>query len=262
MLLSSAKPLYQCKCFVSRRRTNACSRRRKRGDFARSRHVSAFPVVSRFANPPRLMLTVRPTPGMPVDYRHVVWRLRQRPAVLENKTAMILTLNSIHWLSHAAEQSDLCAHGEVTVQIGSQKLASPADGDWCVSAAALYLLRTLTTDHTPEHPVGEHLIPHCGHTMFVENGSDDVLILGCPQGVNWDVIHQSGQVLLRTTQGTEERLRRHEWQQAVLAFADAVEHFYAHSLPKVPADTDEAAAYAVFLAEWKRRRQAISVAQT
>jgi hypothetical protein len=41
------------------RRTNACSRRRKRGDFTCIRHVSAFPLVNPFARPPRLMLTVR-----------------------------------------------------------------------------------------------------------------------------------------------------------------------------------------------------------
>jgi hypothetical protein len=40
------------------RRTNACSRRRKRGNFPRNRHVSATPLVNPFASPPRLMLTV------------------------------------------------------------------------------------------------------------------------------------------------------------------------------------------------------------
>jgi hypothetical protein len=48
---------------ISRRRlTHACSRRLNRGVFARNRHVSTFPVVSLFASPPRLMLTVRAQP--------------------------------------------------------------------------------------------------------------------------------------------------------------------------------------------------------
>jgi hypothetical protein len=173
---------------------------------------------------------------------------------------MVLLLNDVHWLPHTPEQTDLCAHGEVTVQIGTQQLVTPADGDWCVSAAAIYLLRTLTTDHTPERPVGEHLIPHCGHTMFAQTGSDDVLIMGCPHGVTWDVLHQPGYVLLRTAEGVEEQVPTREWQQAVLKFVNEVEQFYARSLPKVLADTDDPAGYAAFQAEWKRRRQAVSLA--
>jgi hypothetical protein len=169
---------------------------------------------------------------------------------------MVLLLYNLHWLEHTPQQSDLCAHGQVTVQIATQQLATPLDGDWCVSAGAIYLLRTLAADHTAEHPVGEHLIPHCGHSMFSQTGSDDVLILGCSQGVTWEVQHQRDHVLVRTTEGAEERLPAHHWQQAVLTFVDAVAQFYAASLPKVPADTYEAAGYAAFQAEWQRRRQA------
>jgi hypothetical protein len=172
---------------------------------------------------------------------------------------MVLLLHNLHWLGHAPAQTDLCAHGEVTIQIGTQQLATPADGDWCVSAGAIYLFRTLMADHTDGHPVGEHLIPHCGHSMYSQTDSDDVLIMGCSNGVTWEVQHQHDHVLVRTAEGAEERLTAQHWQQTVLAFADAVAQFYAVSLPKVPADAYEAAGYAAFQAEWQRRRQAATL---
>jgi len=172
---------------------------------------------------------------------------------------MILQLLDLHWLAHGVEQYDLCAHGCVTIQIGPETLATQSDGDWCVSAAALYLLRTLTADHTAQAPVGEHLIPHCGHEMYTQIASADVLIMGCPSGVNWDVLHQQGAVILRTATGAEEYLSENVWQQHVIGFSDTVADFYAASLPKTPTNVYESASYAAFQAEWQRRREAASV---
>ena len=169
---------------------------------------------------------------------------------------MLLKPHNLHWLAHAAPETDLCAHGAVTVQIGGRLLATPEAGDWCVSASALYLMRTLTARHTPESPVGEHLIPCCGHWMHVQHDSADVSIMGCPSGIDWEVIHEGANVRLRTSEAEEEILPLEEWRRIVFEFADAVSAFYAASAPKQFSDDYDAQGFAVFQAEWTRRRNA------
>jgi len=126
---------------------------------------------------------------------------------------MLLHVLNLHWLDHVPDQNDLCAHGNVLVQIGAETLSDVERGDWCISAAALYLLRTLTADHTRNTPVGEYLIPCCGHAMYEQTTSNDVLIIGCANGVDWDVHHQDDRVILRTHSGTEEHIARDRWQE-------------------------------------------------
>jgi hypothetical protein len=169
---------------------------------------------------------------------------------------MILKPHNLHWLAHAAPEIDLCAHGAVTVQIGERLLATPEAGDWCVSASALYLMRTLTASHTPESPVGEHLIPCCGHMMYAQNDGADVDIDGCPSGIDWEVIHEGANVRLRASEGQEELVPLAEWRRTVFEFADAVAAFYAASAPKQPSDSYDAQGFAAFQAEWARRRNA------
>jgi hypothetical protein len=167
---------------------------------------------------------------------------------------MILQLHNLHWLAEDAPERDLCAHGAVTVQIGETLLATPDDGDWCVSAASIYLLRTLTTTHTYDAPVGEQLMPCCGFAMYPQDNSADVFIMGCSSGVDWEVHHEGDRVRLRTYQGEEEMLSLEEWRRIVAAFADAVASFYAASAPKQFSDSYDAQGFAAFQAEWARRR--------
>ena len=123
-----------------------------------------------------------------------------------------------------------------------------------VSAAALYLLRTLTTPHSKQAPVGDHLFPCCGFAMW-DVGQPDVVISGCPNGVDFEVLHGVGdaEVLIRAADGREWRLEQSEWQAAVFEFADRVSEFYAASSPKQPSSVDQAG-FQQFTAEWARRR--------
>lgn len=167
---------------------------------------------------------------------------------------MILQVDKLHWLSHMNEQQDLCAHGAVEVQIGEDILDAGQEARWCVSAAALYLLRTLTADHTQDAPVGEHLIPCCGHTLYSQGREADVVITGCPNGLDWKIRHRDSTVLFRTPNGREEQITLIEWQQKVVTFADTVELFYKTSVPKQqPDDSYDAAGYVAFWTEWSRR---------
>ncbi len=165
--------------------------------------------------------------------------------------------HNLHWLSEPFEK-DLCAHGGITVSLDDQVLVDQAAEDWSLSAAALMLLRTISRDHASDERVGEHLVPCCGHAMYTQDGSADVLIVECNNGVDWEVRHQDGVVELRFENGTEVTVSTREWRGAVLEFADAIAAFYDASAAKQPADELEAEGFEAFRVEWARRREAVA----
>ena len=122
---------------------------------------------------------------------------------------IVLRPRNLRWVDGCTDEaSDLCAHGEVEFRIGDDSLVSAADGEITVSAAALYLLRTLSTPHTVAAPVGDHLFPCCGFTLIHPPGSEDVLILGCLSGRDVEVEHRgSGHVVIRD----EDRSWKSTW---------------------------------------------------
>ncbi|MCC3160260.1 hypothetical protein LJ737_23690 [Hymenobacter sp. 15J16-1T3B] len=169
-----------------------------------------------------------------------------------------LRLLGIRWLDTLDETEDLCAHGSVQVGIGAETVSDASHPEWTVSAAALFLLRTLTRNHSPDEPVGAgQLLPCCGFTMwyFPENGPD-TLVLGCPSGIDWTVQHEGDAVRLTTAAGTTAAVPSGEYRAQVLAFADEVERFYHRSKPKsTPTDPLDAAGYARFWEEWQQLRE-------
>ena len=158
---------------------------------------------------------------------------------------LTISPQNLHWLSPEAPQTDLCAHGGVIVSRGDQVLIDQCTADWTISAAALMLLRTLTDDHSADHRVGEHLFPCCGHAMYEQLGSDDVLIVGCPNGLDWEVQHRDDQIELRFKDQPTVSVSASEWQAAVVAFSDAVAAFYTSSAPKQPSDQVDARGFEV-----------------
>ncbi|WP_460621617.1 hypothetical protein [Hymenobacter tenuis] len=166
-----------------------------------------------------------------------------------------LRLLGLHWLETLSAAEDRCAHSKVEAILGGEVLSDSTSTSWTVSAAGLFLLRTLTTNHTPEHPVGDQLLPCCGFTMWPDVTSDNVLVLGCPNGVDWSVEHQGNEVRLCAAAGPTIVIPLAEYQTQVLRFADEVEQFYFKSEPKeIPEDEEDAKGYELFWAEWRRRR--------
>lgn len=168
-----------------------------------------------------------------------------------------LEFSRLHWLGETPEE-DLCAHGAALVRIGDELLVHPAEDDgWTLSASSLYLLRTLRRDHRPLSSVAEHLIPCCGFSMWPED-RDEVLIIGCPNGVDWQVEHTVGGVKLTTSQGSTVTLHPTDWRSAVLRVADQVRAFYEASLSKcLPEDDYDRRGYEQFWQEWMRLRTAV-----
>ena len=172
---------------------------------------------------------------------------------------MTLTLRTLNlrWIQDAADDPrDLCAHGNVEFCIDGDELLGPEnDRTLTVSAAALYLLRTLALPHTRERPVGSHLFPCCGFAMFEVAGEQDVGICGCCNGEDFEVLHRvSGDgVVIRAADGREWQVKWPEWRTAVFEFADQVSAFYAVGSPKEP-EADDEAGFLKFASEWERRR--------
>lgn len=173
------------------------------------------------------------------------------------RMAMRVTIEpqNLHWLSDGPAEHDLCAHGGAVLRIDDEVVIDDSTEEWALSAGAVFLLRTVGRDHTSEDPVAGHLLPHCGHAMFVDPASADVMIVGCPYGRDWRVVHVGHDVVLGFVDGREFKCPADVWRDAVLRFSQAVQQFYADSAPKKPSDADEAAGFEAFLNEWRRRSE-------
>ena len=163
----------------------------------------------------------------------------------------------MRWIKGSEDDpADLCAHGDFEFRIDGDVLSDGSAGrGLTLSAAALYLLRTLSRSHTKGEPVGDHLFPCCGHAMYDLPDQGEVVIVGCSNGEDFEVDHREGDasVLVRAAGGREWSVDRDSWQDAVFTFADAVSEFYARSSAKRPR-ADDAAGFRAFQAEWERRR--------
>lgn len=164
-----------------------------------------------------------------------------------------------HWLeSEDDPRDDQCAHGHVRFEIDGTILVSREDGELTLSAAALFLLRTLEHDHTAQSPVteGSQLFPCCGFNVWLCGDRFPVMILGCPTGVDVEVRHVDG--LVEFARGAK---RAHvvlpEWERAVLSFVSSVEEFYSRSKVRNPIQNPEdAEGWEAFWGEWRARRDA------
>ena len=167
-----------------------------------------------------------------------------------------LKLRNPHWLENVNPENDLCAHGGVEIQANEITFSDGSYTNWTVSASALYFLRTITQDHTKEKPVYEHLIPCCGFCMYAQGEGEDVVLFGCPNGIDFEVKHMDDKVILKKSEKEETTITFGEWQQAIYSFADSVEAFFRSSQPKQPFDQTDSEGYIAFWNEWKRRRHA------
>ncbi len=168
-----------------------------------------------------------------------------------------------HWNNNRHDDgTDLCLHGETTVQIGERTLSYEAT----VTATALYLLKTLTEDHIIHED--NQLLPCCGFFMVpIENDPDSVRIVGCCNGMDWSVTHEgdavpctahdTAQSTIRLTleDGYTVTLPYANYAAEVCHYADAVESAYNAAMPRVlPDESFEREMFRLFWAEWKRRR--------
>ena len=158
--------------------------------------------------------------------------------------------DSFAWINGEADDpEDLCLHGRAVAVIGETRL----EYDCTVSAAALYLLKTLTQDHILK--TDNQLLPCCGFFLIADDTLSNVTIVGCDNGVDWSVIHQGEEVKLVLEDGREEVVPLPAYREEVFRFADKVEAYYRRCAPKkLPEDEFDRRGYQAFWNEWHRRR--------
>lgn len=150
---------------------------------------------------------------------------------------------------------DHCAHGRVNFRINATRFVEPDDGIWTASASALYLLRTLTENSTSENSVaeGNFMFPCCAFCVWPIEHRFEVVTLGCPNGIDVEIIHQGKMVIVQSSVGSEI-VQSSEWTAAVLDFVESVQEFYSASSPKEEIDDEyDRQGWEAFWEEWKVR---------
>lgn len=174
---------------------------------------------------------------------------------MQPPVSLTLRLHDPQWIRNAAgDPADLCAHGRVELCVGETVFVRPEDGVWTVSAAGLFLLRSLQADHPLQGRESQscaYLFPCCGFDVFIHQ--DRLAVSGCPHGADVAVLHDGGRVRISTANASAE-VPLKVWRAAVLSFAREVEAFYARCAPKEPAPEAEARkGWAEFWREWRER---------
>jgi hypothetical protein len=149
--------------------------------------------------------------------------------------------------------TDQCAHGTVLLAVDDQTLMEPSDGDLTLSAAGLFLLRTLGADHRAGDSLtdGNALFPCCGHSVFEIAGR--CVVMGCDSGVDLSVT-TGGDIVTLARGDRTAVLARSDWRDSVLGFVEQVEAVYSRSVPRAAlADAADAAGWRLFWEEWHAR---------
>lgn len=182
-----------------------------------------------------------------------------RVALVDGNSALILEATDLGWLGQGDEADwDQCVHGVATCTVGSIAITSH---DCNLTAASLFLLRTLEHDHTDTDSVApsNQLLPHCGHAPWVVPGERfPTLNMGCDCGDELWVRHEAG--ALHLSRGEfHEQVPTEAWEHAVARFADRVRAFHDASPPRrrsrrSKTDVMEHEGWDAFWAEWIERR--------
>ena len=89
--------------------------------------------------------------------------------------------------------------------------------------------------------------------MYDTDDSEDVLIVGCPNGIDASVIHQNGAVKITDQTGQSKLISKAAWTSSVLNFSAEVRRFYDSCAEKTPCDEVARKGYDKMRAEWDRR---------
>ena len=167
-----------------------------------------------------------------------------------------LKIFDLFWLGDEKDyHEDFCLHGRVQAIIGDEILDDGLNDDldeWTVSAGAFRMLQSIYSDHYSGKE--EHLLPCCGHFMFINDKMDELAILGCPNGIDWNIKHIGNDVVLKSAKGTMVTLPLEEYKGVIFDFADAIEDVYKKSAPKKLHEECEQKAYERFWQDWHKLR--------
>ncbi|HYD21946.1 MAG TPA: hypothetical protein VEB40_10770 [Flavipsychrobacter sp.] len=157
-----------------------------------------------------------------------------------------------NWIKHDEGETDLCAHGLLYLRIGNEMLSEEKDGEWTLSAVALNLLRSLKPGYSGEDQIEDFIVPCCGKPY---TDGTNVRLLGCNQGIYWEMTREGKNIRHKTPAGTEVVISLEDYKKIVFAFADEVENFYKKSKPKDLSRTGYTEAWRLMWKEWHELRQ-------
>jgi hypothetical protein len=182
-------------------------------------------------------------------------------AIGQTLATIVLRPTNLSWLpANRGNPTEQCAHGDVTLTIDSMPFVRGEEAEFLtVSAGALFLLRTLSNDHTEAEPVAEasQLFPHCGFTAYAVDGRFPVVVMGCNVGIDLEVVHSAGAVTIQAQEGEKATVTEAQWRDAVAGFVDEVQAFYDASPPRKPVgDPVDDEGWVAFWREWHDRRAA------
>ena len=146
------------------------------------------------------------------------------------------------WLKNCPPEQDLCSHGHLQIVIRDNAI-SDDQTEYGISESALALLRTLESNHTREHPIADRLIFH---------GCGTILMMSCPIGINWTVIHKLDNVIISNVvrypspnekeviqfEGLSVDLSSEDYRIQIIDFAKAAKSFFATTPKQLEDDFD------------------------
>ena len=165
-----------------------------------------------------------------------------------------LDIEKLNWINDdgADDPRDLCAHASVKITFGENSLTA---AQITASAGAIFLLRSLFEDHIPETGDTAMMLPCCGNGIYEdENNPDRAVIITCPFGFDFSVIHDSGCIRISSSDLGEINISTDEYTREVFAFADQVMAFYDRSAPKIFNNSADEKGYHAMMREWKKLR--------
>ncbi|MCL2675364.1 MAG: hypothetical protein FWE84_02075 [Firmicutes bacterium] len=169
-----------------------------------------------------------------------------------------LKVNDMRWMNGMVDDpADLCLHGKAYVKIGDTVLDDGTANDWAVSAGAYRMLESLYKNHIKGRE--EHLLPCCGHFMFIYEKTDSLIITGCPKGIDWSIVHENGTVKISSDTNAQAVIPFEDYKAIVFGFADTVKSFYDNCSPKNSQDAFENQAYQRFWENWRKIRSGVFV---
>ena len=169
-----------------------------------------------------------------------------------------LHLSNLHWFgdTQKEQQQDLCLHGHVLLKFDEDIIS---DEEWCVSAAALRFMHSIFSNHFMGDE--QHMLPCCGHFMVSSDDNQSVGIYGCCNGVDFDVLHEGENIVIKTNDLKTYHYSFGEYHDIVLEFAKEVEQFFFDSPPRIISEREpEKSGFEAFKNEWFRLKDSIKLA--
>lgn len=161
---------------------------------------------------------------------------------------MELYATDLHFLGDNPEMQvyDDCVHGKVIFKIDGCNLSND-DSDWCVSASAYRFLHSLFENHFSG--AEEHMIPCCG-VFYASQDKASVTVVGCSNGIDFDIIHENDNIIIRTQDGTAYTVTFEDYKATVLSYAKQIEDFYHQNPSRKFENQVEKDGFAAFCNEW------------